>query len=265
MKMKKRAFTLIELLVVIAIIAILAAILFPAFARARENARRASCQSNMKSIALGITQYIQDYDEKYPPCIQNDPPTGNPIYSLSWAFVVQPYIKSYQVFQCPSEPAKQRANIDPSTADLNTDYITDYYANNYVITSRQVYSQPPLKASQLTYSANTVLLGDGSVTNIGSWDGRGAPLFNRRQVDNSNNYNLIFPQTSTDTSSVGGTYGARRHLEGANYAFTDGHVKWMKQENVLPAINASNIAGVATDCDIASNKPNGSNATFCIG
>ncbi len=67
MKNSKRfAFTLIELLVVIAIIAILAAILFPVFARARENARRSSCQSNLKQIGLGVMQYIQDYDEKYP-------------------------------------------------------------------------------------------------------------------------------------------------------------------------------------------------------
>mgnify|MGYP001548207113 CR=1 FL=1 len=64
--MKRRAFTLIEMLVVVAIIAVLAAILFPVFARARENARRASCQSNLKQIALGIFMYAQDYDERMP-------------------------------------------------------------------------------------------------------------------------------------------------------------------------------------------------------
>ena len=89
------AFTLIELLVVIAIIAILAAILFPAFARARENARKISCLSNMKQIGLGIMQYSQDYDEKLPfACVDDG---GYP-----WHYTVQPYIKSYQLFKCPS-------------------------------------------------------------------------------------------------------------------------------------------------------------------
>src|SRR6187397_3031803 len=91
-----KGFTLIELLVVIAIIAILAAILFPVFARARENARRASCQSNLKQICLGVKQYIQDYDEKYPRYYY---------YSTPATFmhsVIQPYMKSTQVLLCPS-------------------------------------------------------------------------------------------------------------------------------------------------------------------
>ena len=86
---RKSGFTLIELLVVIAIIAILAAILFPVFARARENARRSSCQSNMKNIALGFKQYLQDYDEKYPA-------------KDSWTTAIFTYTKSDQVLRCPS-------------------------------------------------------------------------------------------------------------------------------------------------------------------
>src|SRR3712207_1528949 len=87
------AFTLIELLVVIAIIAILAAILFPVFARARENARRASCQSNLKQIGLGIMQYAQDYDETMVPVTNG---------AGRWHDHVQPYVKSTQLFRCPS-------------------------------------------------------------------------------------------------------------------------------------------------------------------
>ncbi len=102
------AFTLIELLVVIAIIAILAAILFPVFARARENARRSSCQSNRKQIGLGVFQYIQDYDEKFPPAIGLGSATGTQAGGngrpVGWADASQPYLKSTQIYQCPSEP-----------------------------------------------------------------------------------------------------------------------------------------------------------------
>jgi prepilin-type N-terminal cleavage/methylation domain-containing protein len=103
-------FTLIELLVVIAIIAILAAILFPVFARARENARRASCQSNLKQIGLGILQYTQDYDEKMPPAritaTRPDGTNGN----IPWHFLVQPYVKSVQLFRCPSNTSAGQVN-----------------------------------------------------------------------------------------------------------------------------------------------------------
>lgn len=96
---REKGFTLIELLVVIAIITILAAILFPVFARARENARRASCLSNMKQIGLGFIQYTQDYDERMPASDANN--GGDAGHTLS--YYVQPYIKNTQVFQCPSD------------------------------------------------------------------------------------------------------------------------------------------------------------------
>lgn len=118
----KSAFTLIELLVVIAIIAILAAILFPVFARARENARRTSCVSNLKQLGLGFMQYTQDYDEKYPqpnpiysgsygslsasyatfPPNATDGVTNNAISMGMWAAVILPYTKSPQIMSCPS-------------------------------------------------------------------------------------------------------------------------------------------------------------------
>src|SRR5438309_153039 len=112
-------FTLIELLVVIAIIAILAAILFPVFAQAREMARKASCQSNLKQLGTGMTMYVQDYDETYPapggpgaygagnfyvfPPTANTPtPSPTSLRWQLWGQTLQPYIKNYGVFQCPS-------------------------------------------------------------------------------------------------------------------------------------------------------------------
>jgi len=129
-------FTLIELLVVIAIIAILASILFPVFAQAREKARSASCLSNEKQIGLGIIMYTSDYDEAFPMCTLNYPTLGNP--KTEWTTVVLPYIKSGQlsdqtgaatpmgggvgvrggVFTCPSAPDTQQANIYKVRDDL---------------------------------------------------------------------------------------------------------------------------------------------------
>src|SRR6056297_580676 len=93
----QRGFTLIELLVVIAIIAILAAILFPVFARAREKARQASCLSNAKQLGLGFMMYVQDYDERLP-AVYVWLPEGY------WAQLIYPYVENHQVYQCPSAP-----------------------------------------------------------------------------------------------------------------------------------------------------------------
>jgi prepilin-type N-terminal cleavage/methylation domain-containing protein/prepilin-type processing-associated H-X9-DG protein len=97
----RRGFTLIELLVVIAIIAILAAILFPVFARAREKARETSCRSNLKQIGLALHMYASDYDGLLP--IADDKPVTNPILGFGLADVIQPYVKNRQVHRCPSD------------------------------------------------------------------------------------------------------------------------------------------------------------------
>ncbi|RYX82003.1 DUF1559 domain-containing protein [bacterium] len=105
MLQSKKAFTLIELLVVIAIIAILAAILFPVFARARENARRSSCQSNLKQIGLGLMQYTQDYDEQLIRSWYGANAASDAVSNYKWMDAIQPYIKSTQLFNCPSQSA----------------------------------------------------------------------------------------------------------------------------------------------------------------
>src|SRR5579862_9622044 len=103
----RRGFTLIELLVVIAIIAILAAILFPVFAQAREKARQSSCASNEKQLGLAVIQYVQDFDETLPLAdFQNywGDCSSNANDSVSWRTVIYPYVKSTGVYLCPSDP-----------------------------------------------------------------------------------------------------------------------------------------------------------------
>jgi prepilin-type N-terminal cleavage/methylation domain-containing protein/prepilin-type processing-associated H-X9-DG protein len=135
---RSSGFTLIELLVVIAIIAILASILFPVFARAREMARRSSCASNLKQIGLGILQYTQDYDEKMPPYfgseIQPDPyikPDGTKmvpdVASGGFKPLIMPYVKSEQLFACPSDIGDANDSIPYYT--MNDRNNTSYYFN----------------------------------------------------------------------------------------------------------------------------------------
>ncbi len=140
---KSSAFTLIELLVVIAIIAILAAILFPAFARARENARKTSCMSNMKQMGLGIIQYAQDYDEKYPQGYFYKDNAGDTQGYVQWSGSVRPYLKSDQLFVCPSDPS---GGLPP----------TNPHDPTYSFSP----STPPVDAQvpRISYSANAALL-----------------------------------------------------------------------------------------------------------
>ena len=156
---RKSGFTLIELLVVIAIIAILAAILFPVFARARENARRSSCQSNEKQIALGFKQYIQDNNERYPA-------------SNGWDTAIFDYTKSNAILKCPS------------AAGAGT---FDYSYNSNMSGKNE---------NKVNNSAATVLVAEAS-------------------------------RTSAATSATSAS-AASRHFDGSNYAFVDGHVKWIK-------------------------------------
>lgn len=111
---KSRAFTLIELLVVITIISLLAAILFPVFARARENARRSSCLSNLKQLGLSMTMYIQDYDERFTPAWTSGPfiqPDGVVNSNASrWWIKLYPYMKNTQIMNCPSSGIDWRGN-----------------------------------------------------------------------------------------------------------------------------------------------------------
>ena len=186
----KKGFTLIELLVVIAIIAILAAILFPVFARAREKARQTSCLNNVKQLALGAHMYFQDYDERLLH-YRHEVPGNTSIY---WWHMVAPYLKNAQIFQCPSD------------SDTTYDYGWNYRYLGWPGRGGTSGSAAGALA-EITEPAQTICIGEkeGGV--------------------------VVYP-ASMDTYWP--TYNApNRHNEGANYAFCDGHAKWMKGSEAM--------------------------------
>ena len=219
-----KGFTLIELLIVIAIIAILAAILFPVFGRARENARRASCQSNLKQIGLGLLQYTQDYDEVMPfHSYGYVNASNNP---GDWMDTIQPYVKSYQVLRCPS---------DSNTAlPAFTNQVSSYAVN--MVGNQEV--GPPYVGPFTHYSGNTgnplVRVSQAMlpvpVTTIVMADNDDNTAFMNVQnwADLNQSYNKI--NSSVTPRTLGGAKWSERHLDTINTLFADGHVKAVKLE-----------------------------------
>lgn len=223
-----RAFTLIELLVVIAIIAILASVLFPVFARARESARRASCQSNLRQIGLGIIQYTQDYDEKMPynawtayPIgqVQNDPLLPGALFTsgsnkqVSWMDIVYPYVKSTQIFICPSAPASGTTGVVypsygyqailGSYGTLNT---LGQCANYLNPTTMCNTAFNPMRLSQLTRPAEIIVSQD--IHNY------------------ANSYQFMPTDVWLSANNAANEVKVAPHLGGGNILYLDGHVKW---------------------------------------
>lgn len=202
---REHGFTLIELLITVAIIGILAAILLPVFARARENARRASCMNNMKQIALGVFMYTQDYDSKLPLIEVNDAANVTPTNPYGWADALQPYLKSTQIFQCPSGSS---TNVDPTAVNY-----TDYWINRYT---------DSLSDSAFDSPALTVLLGEGGYT-TNSYGSR----FSTQGIYDDARW-TTGTCWNTDQQIYLPNHRGNLHLDGSNYAFADGHVKWLK-------------------------------------
>ncbi len=225
--MRKVGFTLIELLVVIAIIAILAAILFPVFARAREKARQASCESNLKQLITGTLMYAQDYDEAFP-CWERDTDDES-LSPLHPGRAIYPYVKNLAVFACPSgDGVSANQTEDPSTWPSYHSFhypgpYDDAYAwTDYVFGSRTT----PYKLAAIEYPAETIAIADSHHT----YGGRGAIIYANQCCDGGR----------PDDTSLDGTRNGdpisdsnSRHNNGENYAFCDGHVKWLASTNVL--------------------------------
>jgi prepilin-type N-terminal cleavage/methylation domain-containing protein/prepilin-type processing-associated H-X9-DG protein len=235
-KRHTKGFTWIELLIVIAIIAILAAILFPVFARARENARRASCQSNLKQSALGMMMYTQDYDERMPYGWSGYSLYLNGSSPYAWADSLQPYLKSTQVLQCPSETNSPNTVVGYNGATPSA--VRPGYSDYFMNIAAQNISDAAFNSPSLT-----ILLGDGDNGNSNNnFDGCSDNPANQ-------DYAPFGSACSTSQSYIVDPYtlsapAPGRHLDGANYAFVDGHVKWLKGSVISgTVINGSSAIG----------------------
>ena len=242
-QLSRRGFTLIELLVVIAIIALLAAILFPVFATARENARRATCQSNLKQIALGMTMYVQDNDGYFPMYRYQYPAGGtcstipNPCTYVYWMQPMDAYLKNKQIWVCPSEYFGSLTNSTLSanlynpggiyTGDGNwtgAEYI-DYTLNGYLDYNSGVGASQGLAESKIASTASVFSMWDASPNeSVSTWSSRYDPTLNEAQpsgYDDLREYTSVSPEQPVP-----------RHLQGDNYSFVDGHVKWLARTAV---------------------------------
>jgi prepilin-type N-terminal cleavage/methylation domain-containing protein/prepilin-type processing-associated H-X9-DG protein len=240
--MRKRGFTLIELLVVIAIIAILAAILFPVFAQAREKARAATCQNNLKQIGVGLSMYSQDFDEKLCP----DRITYPNFRDGVWDHLIQPYVKNSGIFKCP----------DWSDATTPAPDWVLSYGMNYRLTQFDTTTLDDMPSlwfntmglANLRSPANTIYICDNvRVTNPSAMPLHGEdPTKWTLQFGSWNSSGYVrFPQDPPNSGYVSCCYNgdpyrpAPIHAGGTNCVFVDGHVKWYKTEQLVNPLRGS--------------------------
>lgn len=248
MSHRRHAFTLIELLVVIAIIAILAAILFPVFAQARAKARQASCLSNQKQLSTGIMMYIQDYDETFPMIYGTTdagvwrvgqfsafPPNWRPGSSQSyinhgavnWANAIFPYVKNYGVYRCPEGQVSQLAGVDYSAPVVQPQALS-YEYNGLMMNSSQ---------AAMAFPADVLMLWESPAKNAPL--GLIGPTFQLNCNITANAPCVYVPRTPSACDAGNGgrslwytpTPSQWLHAGGQNFAYADGHVKFVKFNN----------------------------------
>jgi len=218
----RRGFTLIELLVVIAIIAILAAILFPVFARAREKARQSSCLNNLKQLGLGFEQYLNDWDGGYPFAGAAGQPRGWVLAPQHWVIDVRKgslyqYVRNERVYVCPSEtPRGQVTNNSPTflSYSMNDEFFT--HGTSYHM------EDDPLTQSDVYDPAETILLmEENEMTSVGGQGLNDGTFWRRNEND----------------------YPANRHNGGGNWLMADQHAKWYKSDAILDLVKGKVIYG----------------------
>ena len=274
-----KAFTLIELLVVIAIIAILAAILFPVFAKAREKARQTACLNNTKQIATAMIQYVQDYDETFPPFLagcntRGDNPldptaTASKLYPgskprIMWQLAIYPYLKNWDVYSCPSDGTS--ASDDPYVRfyNLSYGYNYGYLSELYGLFDHSQTTPPaPCTVAGQWFQGNTIarVKRPAQIIMIADTGGRDANGDTATTVGSALNppdaqmsteifygpsspvgwgQNATNYYSGTKWANTGGF--AYRHNDGGNACFTDGHAKYMKVGTGASGTNNKNLA-----------------------
>lgn len=266
---KQNAFTLIELLIVIAIIAILAAILFPVFATAREKARQASCASNMKQLGLGMLQYAQDFDEDLP-CGTQGVTSSQDGRGLGWASQVYAYVKNPKIFVCPDD---QRVLSQPHA----NEYVLSYAENQNIVfqynfgagwpyeqetpTTKMTAPSVTVMLCEVTYAFYTLPSLDALSPMANGW---AAPSWNLGQ------YRTGLLGGRPFASGTSYTVAMHNSGQGSNFLACDGHVKFLdgsRVSNGYSPTNANSAQAMNNNVGQAAgtaNLSNGASASFTM-
>jgi len=243
---RREGFTLIELLVVIAIIAILAAVLFPVFAKVREKARQITCASNLKQVGLGIMQYEQDNNDYLVPSYMANRTSGGPaVVNGDWENLIYPYVKSVGVYKCPDNPSSNLqygnmqgdAGVSYGSSDMpvaetvaGVGYVS--YAINYIIFPNTYNSLPQSMYHMLTPSSSIAVVESTALS----------PFFD---PNNPPEFGLNRKVAANIAASPSGGCLFLGHTGASNYLFCDGHVKYLQPMSTLDS--ASGGSGGAVD------------------